>query len=76
MGLFETRENFEQITVYYNWQLVSKDADDNKFVDVFIAAKADFLISEDSSIISLKKNAFPPLNIVTLKEFSNMVQPQ
>ena len=76
LALFETSDNFEQVMVYYNWQLISKDKDDNKFVDAFIASKADLLISNDSSIRILKNYNFPPLNILTLEEFSNLLNPQ
>jgi putative PIN family toxin of toxin-antitoxin system len=63
LGLFETSENFEQVLIHFNWRLISKDEDDNKFVDTYIAANADFLVSNDSSITQLKTNSFPPLNI-------------
>ncbi|MDZ4807707.1 MAG: putative toxin-antitoxin system toxin component, PIN family [Bacteroidota bacterium] len=76
LGLFESSANFEQVTVYYNWQLINKDEDDNKFVDTFIAAKADILISNDSSITALRNNNFPPLKVLTLQEFSNILNPQ
>ena len=76
LALFETSDNFEQVMVHYNWQLISKDKDDNKFVDTYIASKADLLISNDSSIRNLKNYNFPPLNILTLEEFSNMLNPQ
>ena len=76
LGLFESSDNFEQITVYYNWQLINKDGDDNKFVDTFIAADADILVSNDSSITSLRNNNFPPLKVMTLQEFSNFLNPQ
>lgn len=75
LALFETSDNFEQVMVYYNWQLISKDKDDNKFVDTFIASKTDLLISNDSSITALRGNKFPPVNIMTLQEFSNMLKP-
>ncbi|MBI5857009.1 MAG: putative toxin-antitoxin system toxin component, PIN family [Sphingobacteriales bacterium] len=76
MGLFETRDNFEHVIVYYNWQLIRNDEDDNKFIDAYVAAKADYLISNDSSITGIKNNSFPPLAIMTLQEFSNMLSPQ
>jgi uncharacterized protein len=76
LGLFETSDNFEEVLVHYNWRLISNDEDDNKFIDTSIAAKADLLISNDSSIIALKDNKFPPLNIMTLQEFSNMLKSQ
>ena len=70
LGLFESSDNFEQVIVNYNWELISKDKDDNKFVDTYIAANADLLVSNDNSITSLKNNSFPPLNIMKLEEFS------
>lgn len=73
-GLFETSENFEQIQISYRFQLVQKDKDDNKFVDTYIAARADFLISNDASITVLRNNNFPPLNIMNLKEFSDYLK--
>ncbi len=76
LALFEASDNFEQITVYYNWQLISKDKDDNKFIDTYIASKADLLVSNDSAVTALVDNSFPPLNIITLQEFSNMLKPQ
>jgi putative PIN family toxin of toxin-antitoxin system len=74
LGLFETSENFEQVLIHFNWRLISKDEDDNKFVDTYLAANADFLISNDSSITQLKTNSFPPLNILKLEEFSDLIK--
>jgi putative PIN family toxin of toxin-antitoxin system len=71
LGLFGSSDNFEQVIVNYNWQLINKDEDDNKFVDTYIASNANFLISNDRSITNLKDNLFPPLNILKLEEFSS-----
>jgi uncharacterized protein len=73
LALFETSENFEEMHVYYNWQLVSKNEDDNKFADAYIAANADFLVSNNRVIRQLKSTSFPPMNILTLQEFSNLL---
>lgn len=74
LGLFEISENFEQVLIHFNWRLISKDEDDNKFVDTYLAANADFLVSNDSSITQLKNNSFPPLNILKLEEFSDLIK--
>jgi len=73
LGLFEVSDNFEQVQVFYNFLLVENDKDDNKFVDTYIASGAVHLISNDSSITRLKNNNFPPLSILTLQEFSNLL---
>lgn len=72
-GLFEVSDNFIQIQVFYNFKLIAKDEDDNKFVDTYISAGAKYLISNDSSILSLRKINFPPLQILTLQEFSQLL---
>jgi len=74
LGLFETSDNFERVQISFRFELVEKDKDDNKFVDTYIAANADFLVSNDSSITRLKNNIFPPLTILTLKEFSEFLK--
>lgn len=66
-------DNFEQIQISFRFGLIEKDKNDNKFIDTYIAANADFLVSNDSSIIQLKNNSFPPLNILTIKDFSNLL---
>jgi predicted nucleic acid-binding protein len=30
--------------VYYNWNLIKADPDDNKFFDIAVAANADYLV--------------------------------
>jgi putative PIN family toxin of toxin-antitoxin system len=74
LGLFEMSENFEQVQISFRFGLIEKDKDDNKFVDTYVASNADFLVSNDSSITSLKNTSFPPLNILTLKEFSDLLK--
>ena len=65
--------NVQTMTTYFSWQLVSMDADDNKFVDCAIASGATALVTEDNHILSLKNLPFPPLNILTIAEFSQML---
>lgn len=73
LGLFANSDNFKEIIIYYSWHLISLDEDDNKFTDAYVAANADFLVSNDSVVIRLKNNPFPPLNILTMEEFSKML---
>jgi len=52
----------------YRWQLISQDADDDKFVDCFIAAGADFLISNDGHFDELENIPFPKVQRIRLDE--------
>ena len=54
---------------YYKWQLVTDDPDDNKFVDVAIAASASFLVSNDRHFQILRQLPFPRVPLVGLSEF-------
>ena len=53
----------------YKWQLVADDPDDNKFVDVAIAASADFLVSNDRHFLPLRQLPFPRVPLVSFQEF-------
>ncbi len=74
LGLFEASDNFEQVQVFYSFKLVEKDKDDNKFVDTYISAGAMYLVSNDSAILNLRSINFPPLEILTLQEFSKKLR--
>lgn len=59
----------EKSEIYFNFGLISNDADDNKFVDCAIATNADCLISNDKHFQVLKTIDFPKVKILKLQEF-------
>ena len=65
--------NVETVASYFSWHPISADADDNKFADCAIAAGADALITEDRHFLPLKTLGFPPITILSMKEFSALV---
>jgi uncharacterized protein len=54
---------------YYKWQLIEADPDDNKFVDVAIAANADYLVTNDRHFEVLKQLEFPRVPVISLQVF-------
>ena len=60
--------------VYFKWQAVPKDPDDDKFVDCAILANADYLVTNDLHFAAAKKMPFPPANIITADEFLRILQ--
>lgn len=58
--------------VYYKWQLISNDPDDDKFVDCAVAANADYLISDDTHFKVLKTISFPKVVCLRLEEFQKI----
>lgn len=57
------------INVYFDFNLIKTDPDDNKFVDCAITASARYIVTEDHHYDVLKWKVFPGLNIVGLDEF-------
>jgi uncharacterized protein len=60
-------------TNYFQFNLVVLNPEDNKFVDTCIASNADYLVSNDKHILSLRKSDFTPINVITLQEFTQLL---
>ena len=63
----------EQIKVYYKWNLISADPEDNKFVDCAISANATCIVSNDRHFNILRKIDFPKINIVDIDLFKEIL---
>ena len=61
--------NLDFVTKYIFWQLIEQDPDDNKFVDVAIAASADFLVTNDRHFQLLQQLPFPRVLVVSFQTF-------
>lgn len=59
----------EHVEVYYHWNLVTLDPDDDKFADCAIASGADFLVTNDQHFQPLENVNFPRLQIINLDQF-------
>ncbi len=65
--------NIELSTVFFNFNMVKNDEDDNKFADLYLSSNADFIVSNDVKILALNKSEFPEFTVITLQEFSKML---
>ncbi|MEM9831910.1 MAG: putative toxin-antitoxin system toxin component, PIN family [Bacteroidota bacterium] len=59
----------EQVNIHFKWSIITKDADDNKFVDCALNGQADFLVTDDKHFNVLKKIGFPPVQIIRTADF-------
>ena len=57
------------VNVYFAFNLIEKDPDDNKFVDCAITAGARFIVTEDHHCDVIKWKEFPGIDIVGLDDF-------
>ena len=64
----------EFVDTYYHWNLITADPDDNKFVDCAFAARATYIVSDDSHFNVLHDITFPQLMVLKLKEFLERLQ--
>ncbi len=60
--------------IFYNWNAISADPDDNKFFDAAVAGKADFLVTNDAHFNEAKKIEFPMINIINANEFLEVLK--
>jgi len=63
----------EPTQISFFWQLISKDADDNKFVDCYLAANADYLVTDDKDFRILAKVDFPEVKVISKNDFLKMI---
>ncbi len=62
--------NTEQIDIFYKWNLIIADPDDNKFVDCAISANAKYIVSNDRHFEVLDNIDFPKVNVVNIQNFA------
>lgn len=68
-GALLLKSNVLRTEVYFRWNLVSNDPDDNKFVDCAIASNADYIVTNDKDYNILKKIDFPSVKVIDIDEF-------
>ena len=55
---------------YYHLDLVTQDADDNKFVDCAFVCQADFIVTDDGHFQNVSESPFPQFQIIGLDAFA------
>lgn len=58
---------------WFNLNLISADANDNKFVDCAFTANADYIVTNDKDFDVLKTIAFPSIKVATPDEFKKIL---
>ena len=62
----------DKVEIFYQWNLISQDSDDNKFIDLGLNGNADYLITNDKHFNIVKSISFPALKIITIKDFFDL----
>lgn len=74
LELLSNLANVQSQNIYFFWDLISQDPDDNKFTDCYVAAGADYLVSNDSHFRLLNPEGFPPVHLISIEDFLALVQ--
>jgi len=67
-------ENLKKVEIFFEWNLINKDPDDNKYVDAAISGAADYLVSNDQHFRFLAENDFPKVNHINIDTFLQIIQ--
>ncbi len=59
--------------IFFHFNLISSDPDDNKFADCAIAAQADYIVTFDKDFNLLKKVEFPKVNVIGPATFKQIL---
>jgi putative PIN family toxin of toxin-antitoxin system len=73
LGFIIHSPNTEKVNAYFNWNLIHSDPDDNKFVDCALNSGADFLVTNDRHFSILKQTYFPPVTVVDIDTFREIL---
>ena len=65
--------NIEFAEPYFVYNLIVKDPDDNKFANLAISTNAHYLVSNDKHFKVFREIDFPPLNVVKLDKFKEIL---
>lgn len=60
--------------IYYAWDVIKADPDDNKFFDAAVAGDADFLVTNDAHFNEAKELKFPIVNIINADKFLEILE--
>jgi uncharacterized protein len=66
--------NVVRVDVTTKWLLIVQDPDDDKFVDCAVAGRADYIVTNDAHFNILKTIPFPPLTVLSIDTFLEIVQ--
>ncbi len=68
-----SKSNTELAEPSFIWNLIEADPDDNKFANLALSVGATLLVSNDKHFDIFNAIDFPPLNVVKLNEFKEIL---
>jgi len=67
--------NVEQISrIYYKWNLITNDPDDNKYTDCAVAGNATMIVTNDKDFNILNTIEFPKIKVMSGDSFLELLR--
>lgn len=68
-----TRKNTRRLDVFFHFNLIKSDVDDNKFVDCAIVANAKYIVTQDHHFDVLQTIDFPKVDVIGIDRFIELL---
>ena len=72
--LLLSKPNVEKNEIYFKWELLKIDYDDNKFVDTAIVGNVDYIVTNDKHFNLLKEIEFPRVEVIKIDDFLEIIK--
>ena len=69
-----TLSNVGKKEIYFRWNLIKSDEDDNKFADCAVAGNAHYLVSNDNHFNVLETIDFPEIPLIDAEKFLEILK--
>ena len=66
-------DNVYPTSIYFKYNLIIQDPDDDKFIDCAFASNCDYLVTNDKHFNVLDTIDFPKIRVVKLQEFKDII---
>ena len=71
LELVLTTKSISHTNVYFSWNLIQEDPDDNKFVDCYVSSGAYCIATNDKHFKELNETDFPYIKVLSVEEFES-----
>ncbi len=74
LGAFMLLPNVKRTEIHFQLSLIQTDFDDNKFADCAFAGNVHYVVTDDKHFNSLSIVDFPKINVLTLEDFTMLLE--
>ena len=69
LSYLNLKDNVLKTDIHYKYDIITKDPDDNKFIDAYLNSNCDYLVTNDKHFNFIKNLEHPNIKIVNINEF-------